>query len=333
MAQYTQYYNLIKPEAEDFFTQAGFNTNADVIDAALHSLNQSIQEIESSGGGSGSGSGSSGSGEAVWGQIGGSLSNQTDLKSALDAKANNTDIATVGKTGNYNDLSNKPTIPSLTGYATQAWVNNQGFAKNSTLSDYALKSELTANANTVKQWVEDKGYLTSQDISGKQDSLVSGTNIKTINGSSILGSGNLIVSGSDEVYVGAVEPSESEGYKIWVDTTSEDTMFELLWENEDTIDSSYVFEEQTINLDLSEYSAMYIDFLVRNAYTSHVCQMCIKGINSRIFIGGYTTNTNEVIYSDRIVTSTNSGISFGNAQMNGVESNNVCIPIKIYGVR
>jgi hypothetical protein len=37
-------------------------------------------------------------------------------------------------------------------------------------------------------------YLKSQ-ILGKQDALVSGSNIKTINGSSVLGSGNLVVSG------------------------------------------------------------------------------------------------------------------------------------------
>lgn len=34
-----------------------------------------------------------------------------------------------------------------------------------------------------------------QDISGKQDKLVSGTNIKTINGTSLLGSGNINISG------------------------------------------------------------------------------------------------------------------------------------------
>lgn len=34
-----------------------------------------------------------------------------------------------------------------------------------------------------------------QDISGKQDKLVSGTNIKTINGTSLLGSGNIVISG------------------------------------------------------------------------------------------------------------------------------------------
>ena len=37
--------------------------------------------------------------------------------------------------------------------------------------------------------------VTNQDISGKQNTLVSGSNIKTINGDSILGSGNLVVSG------------------------------------------------------------------------------------------------------------------------------------------
>jgi hypothetical protein len=40
--------------------------------------------------------------------------------------------------------------------------------------------------------------LTS-DIAGKQDTLVSGTNIKTINGSSILGSGDLTVVGGSGV--------------------------------------------------------------------------------------------------------------------------------------
>ena len=44
----------------------------------------------------------------------------------------------------------------------------------------------------------DDGYLSASDwivFNEKQDALVSGTNIKTINGSSVLGSGNLVVSG------------------------------------------------------------------------------------------------------------------------------------------
>jgi hypothetical protein len=48
---------------------------------------------------------------------------------------------------------------------------------------------------------EDKNYVSDSeladigDISGKQDTLVSGTNIKTINGSSVLGSGDITLSG------------------------------------------------------------------------------------------------------------------------------------------
>eukprot|EP00873_Tetraselmis_striata_P012316 jgi/Tetstr1/432580/TSEL_021950.t1 len=33
--------------------------------------------------------------------------------------------------GNYDDLTNKPTIPSLAGYATEAWVTSQGFGSGS----------------------------------------------------------------------------------------------------------------------------------------------------------------------------------------------------------
>lgn len=41
----------------------------------------------------------------------------------------------------------------------------------------------------------DKAKLDGIDLTGKQDKLVSGTNIKTINGESILGSGNIVISG------------------------------------------------------------------------------------------------------------------------------------------
>lgn len=36
-------------------------------------------------------------------------------------------FATVATSGSYNDLTNKPTIPSLSGYATQNWVTSQGY--------------------------------------------------------------------------------------------------------------------------------------------------------------------------------------------------------------
>lgn len=56
------------------------------------------------------------------------------ITSAISGKANSSDLATVATSGSYNDLSNKPSIPDST-------------------------SDLT----------NDSGYLTSSDISGKQD--------------------------------------------------------------------------------------------------------------------------------------------------------------------
>ena len=60
---------------------------------------------------------------AVWGAISGNLSNQTDLQNALDSKANLSDLGAVAFSNDYNDLANKPNIPTLTSQLT----NNSGF--------------------------------------------------------------------------------------------------------------------------------------------------------------------------------------------------------------
>ena len=66
-----------------------------------------------------SGTGGGGSGDAVWGSITGTLSDQTDLQTALNAKANSADLATVATTGAYSDLNGTPTIPTTTDSVTQ----------------------------------------------------------------------------------------------------------------------------------------------------------------------------------------------------------------------
>ena len=47
--------------------------------------------------------------------------------------------------GNYDDLINKPSIPSLAGYATQSWVTGTA------LSGYALKTQLTDEVNELNE--------------------------------------------------------------------------------------------------------------------------------------------------------------------------------------
>ena len=74
------------------------------------------------------------------------------------------DFKAVATSGSYDDLTNKPAIPTNT-------------------------SDLTNNS----------GFVNDYQLSGKQDKLVSGTNIKTINNESILGSGNITTASQSEL--------------------------------------------------------------------------------------------------------------------------------------
>lgn len=252
-----------------------------------------------------------GGGDAVWGGITGTLSDQTDLQSALNAKANDSAISTVGKTGQYADLLGKPAVipeapvdnkqyarknaaweevsatlptnPVLNGI-TNFKVSTSGnvFTDIATNGDsfgfqtpdafdepyyrgykcdangmavyvggvlfgrvlkgldvpaadnkqYVRKnqgwSELVAPAVT---WGTITGTLSAQTdlqnalnakadttaLATKQDTLVSGTNIKTINGNSILGSGDLVISGGgagskfEAIYADAANYIEQNG--------------------------------------------------------------------------------------------------------------------------
>ena len=67
---------------------------------------------------------------ATWGNITGTLSNQTDLQGALNDKVNSSSLATVATSGNYNDLSNKPTIGNGTITFTQGGVNKGTITTN-----------------------------------------------------------------------------------------------------------------------------------------------------------------------------------------------------------
>ena len=105
------------------------------------------------------------------------------------------------------------TSTSLSGYATQEWVLGKGYITEAALLPYAktsdvntalsgkqdslTTSQLTAvnsgiNANLVAQIGTNKTSIETLQTS-KQDTLVSGTNIKTVNGQSLLGGGNVVV--------------------------------------------------------------------------------------------------------------------------------------------
>ena len=135
--------------------------------------------------------------------------------------------------GQWEELGKFKVNIDLSGYATEDWVNSQGFLKeHQDISNLATKTELNTKQDTISDLdsirsgaakgatalqsvpseyvteteLNNKGYLTSvpdtyalkseiPDITTKQDTLVSGTNIKTINGNSLLGSGDITIEG------------------------------------------------------------------------------------------------------------------------------------------
>lgn len=135
---------------------------------------------------------------ATWGNITGTLSDQTDLQNALNAKQNTiSDLSTIRSGASLGATALQPNdnITEL--------VNNAGYITGITSSDVT-----TALGYTPYNSTNPSGYITASALTGyatetyvdtglatKQATLVSGTNIKTINNNSILGSGNLTLDG------------------------------------------------------------------------------------------------------------------------------------------
>ena len=194
------------------------------------------------------------------------------IEQQIAGKMDKVTLATVATSGSYNDLSNKPTIPSA---VTESTVSGWGFTKNtgtySKPSGGIPKTDLASAVQTslgkadtaLQSYTEQyKGTITGVSANGtsvatsgvanipaastsaygvtklssatnststtlaatasavksaydlangKQDKLTSGTNIKTINGESILGSGNITIeggSGSSDANVAAVDTGD-----------------------------------------------------------------------------------------------------------------------------
>jgi hypothetical protein len=123
----------------------------------------------------------------AWGGVTGTLSNQTDLQTALDGKVDeNSAITGATKTKVTYDQKGLVTAGAD---ATTADI------ASSTDKRYLTDAQLVVVGNTSGTNTGDNA--TNSQYSGlaasKQDTLVSGTNIKTINSTSLLGSGNVAV--------------------------------------------------------------------------------------------------------------------------------------------
>ena len=96
------------------------------------------------------------------------------------------------------DAEGKVTIsatqPDISGLATKIEVTEGLASKLDTATYNSEKAGFETKSNAANT------YATKEEMAGKQDTLVSGTNIKTINGNSILGEGNIEITGGSKVW-------------------------------------------------------------------------------------------------------------------------------------
>ena len=144
--------------------------------------------------------------DPVWTAEKGNYYTKTEVDTSLETKANKTEIPTVptnvsaftndaGYLTEHQSLDNYYTKSESDGkYATQVVVNEEIAARindvrevKATLESKADKSEIPSlNGYATEQWVGEQGYLTEHQT------------LKTINGETIVGDGNIVISGGEE---------------------------------------------------------------------------------------------------------------------------------------
>ena len=149
------------------------------------------------------------------------------------------EFATVATTGSYNDLTNKPEIPSdyienITDSDTEFSIDtafNYKSGKKYSLSfsktggfdvviggvgdtqrkiNLSIDTDIIATKEDLADYQPVGDYATKTELASKQDTLVSGTNIKTINGQTLLGEGNIEIQGGGTITVDSELSTTSE---------------------------------------------------------------------------------------------------------------------------
>ena len=83
--------------------------------------------------------------------------------------ANSDELSNVAFTGSYNDLTNKPTIPTTTSQLT----NDSGFITSSALAPYATTSQLAAKANSSDVYLKSDTNTFTMTVTNSSDTTTS----------------------------------------------------------------------------------------------------------------------------------------------------------------
>ena len=108
-------------------------------------------------------------------------------------------------------------VTALVNALLAKFENKQSNKKNDITGDYTQDTNSYPTVQAVKTWV-------TSLVSGKQDTLVSGTNIKTVNNTSLLGSGNITIEGGTDVDIATSWGSPTSNDKVPSEKLTKDTL-------------------------------------------------------------------------------------------------------------
>lgn len=95
--------------------------------------------------------------DVAWGHITGTMSDQTDLTNALAAKVNSADLAAVATSGDYDDLTDKPTI----GTGLLTLKNNNVVIGTFSANSTSARTITVTTPTKTSDLTNDSGFLTS----------------------------------------------------------------------------------------------------------------------------------------------------------------------------
>lgn len=170
--------------------------------------------------------------------------------------------------------------------------------------EYALKSDIPTK---VSELSNDKNYQTAEDVNlvtkdlatktevnSKQDTLVSGTNIKTVNGNSLLGSGNIEIQGGTTIAV------DSE-----LSTTSENPVQNKVITNalnDKAVKSDIPTKVSQLTNDSDFQTASQVSNSISNATSGLATKLELDGKQDK---GDYATTAQLNDKQDKLVSGTN----------------------------
>lgn len=216
-----------------------------------------------------------------------------------------------GGTGDYNQLTNKPQINSveLSGNKTLAALGIQAAGNYATTSDLALK----ADKSTVDALQEQVTSNTSA-IATKQDTLVSGESIRTINNLSLLGEGNINVGDVPSITVENEQiPNETDFNRVAEAAANNRAVLIRIKTTEMTLTSNYWQYAS------SESQRIFIAYATYLSETNNITLMAYIIENQPVMVETYSNILQEELVSGTNIKTINGQtiLGSGNIEVGG----------------